>query len=137
MNKVMLIGNLTRDPEINTTNSGVSVCRFSLAVQRRFANADNGPQADFFNIVVWRGQAENCHKFLKKGSKCCIIGKIQNSSYEKDGVTRYTTEIVADEVEFLNSRNGDGESAPVSGGKSATADTAELEPIEDDDSLPF
>ena len=137
MNKVMLIGNLTRDPEINTTNSGVSVCRFSLAVQRRFANADNGPQADFFNIVVWRGQAENCHKFLKKGSKCCIIGKIQNSSYEKDGVTRYTTEIVADEVEFLNSRNGDGESTPVSGVKSATADTAELEPIEDDDSLPF
>lgn len=137
MNKVMLIGNLTRDPELNTTNSGVSVCRFALAVQRRFANADNGPQADFFNIVVWRGQAENCHKFLKKGSKCCIIGKIQNSSYEKDGVTRYVTEIIADEVEFLNSRSGDGEGMPVAGGKPATAGTAELEPIEDDDSLPF
>jgi len=135
MNKVMLIGNLTRDPELNTTNSGVSVCRFSLAVQRRFANADNGPQADFFNIVVWRGQAENCHKFLKKGSKCCVIGKIQNSSYEKDGVTRYTTEIVADEVEFLNSRNGDGEGAPISGGK--VESSSELEPIDDDDSLPF
>lgn len=136
MNKVMLIGNLTKDPEINTTNSGVSVCRFSLAVQRRFANADNGPQADFFNIVVWRGQAENCHKFLKKGSKCCVIGKIQNSSYEaQDGTKRYVTEIIADEVEFLNSRSGDTSDAPAGDVKPSNG-TAELQPI-DDDSLPF
>ena len=135
MNKVMLIGNLTRDPELNTTNSGVSVCRFSLAVPRRFANSDNGPQADFFNIVVWRAQAENCHKFLKKGSKCCVIGKLQNSSYEaQDGTKRYSTDIVADEVEFLNSRNGDNSDAPISADKNGTA---ELEPIDDDDSLPF
>ena len=65
MNKVVLIGNLARDPEITTTNSGVSVCRFSIAVQRRFSSADGGNTADFFNIVVWRGLAENCHKFLK------------------------------------------------------------------------
>jgi single-strand DNA-binding protein len=129
----MLIGNLTRDPELTATNSGVSVCRFSLAVPRRFANADNGPQADFFNIVVWRGQAENCHKFLKKGSKCCIIGKIQNSSYEKDGQTRYTTDIVADEVEFLGGRNDAGDVAPKPSDSNGSAD---LEPI-DDDSLPF
>ena len=133
MNKVVLIGNLTRDPELTTTNSGVSVCRFSLAVPRRFSNADNGPQADFFNIVVWRAQAENCHKFLKKGSKCCIIGKIQNSSYEKDGQTRYTTDIVADEVEFLGSRNSDGDTTP---SKPDVPGTTDLEPI-DDDSLPF
>lgn len=63
MNKVILIGNLTRDPELQTTNSGVSVCRFSLAVTRRFANADGERDADFINIVVWRNQAENCHKF--------------------------------------------------------------------------
>ena len=132
MNKVMLIGNLTRDPELTATNSGVSVCRFSLAVPRRFANQDNGPQADFFNIVVWRGLAENCHKFLKKGSKCCIIGKIQNSSYEKDGVTRYTTDIVADEVEFLGGKNSD-EGAPKPTDSNGSAD---LQPI-DDDSLPF
>ncbi len=135
MNKVILIGNLVKDPEITTTNSGVSVCRFSLAVQRRFANADNGPQADFFNIVVWRGQAENCHKFLKKGSKCSVIGRIQNSSYEaSDGTKRYVTEIVAEEVEFLSSRNSDGQESPKP--SSPKADTAELEPI-DDDSLPF
>mgnify|MGYP000147981027 CR=1 FL=1 len=136
MNKVILIGNLVKDPEITTTNSGVSVCRFSLAVQRRFANADNGPQADFFNIVVWRGQAENCHKFLKKGSKCSVIGRIQNSSYEaSDGTKRYVTEIVAEEVEFLSSRNSDGADAPKPT-SSPKPDTAELEPI-DDDSLPF
>ncbi len=137
MNKVILIGNLTRDPELNTTNSGVAVCRFSIAVQRRFASADNGPQADFFNIVVWRGQAENCHKFLKKGSKCCVVGRLQNSSYEaQDGTKRYTTDIVADEVEFLASRNGEGGADTMpSAGKPSTG-TAELEPI-DDDSLPF
>ena len=74
-----------------------------------------------------------CHKFLKKGSKCCIIGKIQNSSYEKDGVTRYTTDIVADEVEFLGGKNTDGDVAPKPADTNGSAD---LEPI-DDDSLPF
>lgn len=134
MNKVYLIGNLTRDPELSTTNSGVSVCRFSIAVQRRFGSGENGPQADFFNIVVWRGQAENCHKFLKKGSKCAVVGRLQNSSYEaQDGTKRYTTDIVAEEVEFLGSRPTDGtDSFP----KADANGSAELEPI-DDDSLPF
>ena len=136
MNKVILVGNLTRDPELSTTNGGVSVCRFSLAVQRRFGSSDNGPQTDFFNIVVWRGQAENCHKYLKKGSKCGVVGRIQHSSYEaSDGTKRYTTDIVADEVEFLSSKStadGDMPSRP----SAPASDTAELEPI-DDDSLPF
>ena len=138
MNKVMLIGNLTRDPELTTTNSGVSVCRFSLAVQRRFGSSDNGPQADFFNIVVWRGLGENCHKFLKKGSKCCVIGRLQNSSYEaQDGTKRYTTDIVADDVEFLGTKPSDsGENVVSSAPKASEANVAELEPI-DDDSLPF
>ena len=136
MNKIILIGNLTRDPEITTTNSGVSVCRFSLAVQRGFASSQdsNGPQADFFNIVVWRGLAENCHKFLKKGSKVCVVGRIQNVSYEaNDGTKRYSTEITANDVEFLSTRNGgDGEMAV----KSESVGASELQPI-DDDSLPF
>lgn len=135
MNKVILIGNLTRDPELSTTNSGVSVCRFSIAVQRRFASGEGGSQADFFNIVVWRGQADNCHKFLKKGSKCAVVGRLQNSSYEaQDGTKRYTTDVVAEEVEFLGSRPNDGETLP----KNDTTDggTSDLEPI-DDDSLPF
>ncbi len=135
MNKVVLIGNLARDPEITTTNSGVSVCRFSIAVPRRFSS-DGSNQADFFNIVVWRGLAENCHKFLKKGSKCAITGRIQNSSYEaSDGTKRYTTEIVADDVEFLGTKSTDGSDSSSKPAMPAS-DTAELEPI-DDDSLPF
>ena len=137
MNKIILIGNLTRDPEITTTNNGVSVCRFSLAVQRGFSsNQDNnGPTADFFNIVVWRGLAENCHKFLKKGSKCCVVGRIQNVSYEtQDGQKRYGTEITASDVEFLSTRgNGEGE---MGASKSEVSNISELQPI-DDDSLPF
>ncbi len=141
MNKVVLIGNLTRDPELQTTNGGVSVCRFSLAVTRRFANAEGERDADFINIVVWRNQAENCHKYLKKGSKCAVIGRIQTSSYDApDGSKRYTTDVVADEVEFISTRNGNegGESAyvPSESKPSAKKETAELEEI-DDDSLPF
>ena len=133
MNKVMLIGNLTKDPEITTTNSGVSVCRFTLAVQRGFSAGDNGPSADFFNIVVWRGLADNCHKFLKKGSKCCVVGRIQNTSYEaSDGTKRYSTEITATDVEFLSSRSGDNTEAP-----KPTDGTGELDPIDDDSTLPF
>ena len=140
MNKVILIGNLTRDPELTTTNGGVSVCRFSLAVTRRFANADGEREADFINIVVWRNQAENCAKFLKKGSKCAVVGRIQTSSYEiPEGAKRYTTDIVADEVEFITSgaRSGDSDGMVPSEPKRETVkQTAELEEIEDD-SLPF
>ena len=78
MNKVILIGNLTKDPELSVTNSGVSVCRFTIAVSRRFASQDGERETDFFNIVAWRGLAENCNKFLRKGNKTCVIGSIQN-----------------------------------------------------------
>lgn len=131
MNKVFLIGNLTRDPELSTTSSGVSLCRLSLAVSRRFANADGTRETDFFNITVWRNDAENCSKYLSKGSKIAVVGSLQNRTYEVDGVKRYATDIVASEIEFLNSR---------SSGDSATRDDAEpvsdLRPV-DDDSLPF
>ena len=131
MNKVFLIGNLTRDPELSTTSSGVPLCRLSLAVSRRFANADGTRETDFFNITVWRNDAENCSKYLNKGSKIAVVGSLQNRTYEVDGVKRYATDIVASEIEFLNSR---------SSGDSATRDDAEpvsdLRPV-DDDSLPF
>ena len=134
MNKVYLIGNLTRDPELATTTSGVSVCRFSIAVSRRYANAEGEREADFFNIVVWRAQGENCHKYLKKGSKCAIVGTLQNRSYDaNDGTKRNVTEIIADEVEFLSTKNStDGASSE----KEEKKEVSELEPI-DDDSLPF
>lgn len=135
MNRVYLIGNLTRDPELAVTNSGVSVCRFSIAVSRRFSNAEGEREADFFNIVVWRAQGENCHKYLKKGSKCAVTGSLQNRSYDaQDGTKRTITEIVADEVEFLTSKSnaGDAGERVIENKK----DVAELEPI-DDDNLPF
>lgn len=129
MNKVILIGNLTKDPELTTTNSGISVCRFTLAVSRRFVGANGERETDFLNIVAWRSQAENCSKYLKKGSKCAVIGSLQTRSYDaQDGSKRYITEITADEVEFLATRAGDG--------AEKKDDVAELQPI-DDDTLPF
>lgn len=103
MNKVILIGNLTRDPELSKTPNGVSVCRFSIAVNREYQNAEGERETDFFNINVWRNQADNCAKFLAKGRKVCVVGSLQNRSYEdKDGVKRTVTEITASEVEFLS-----------------------------------
>ena len=135
MNKVFLVGNLTKDPELSTTTNGISVCRFSLAVSRRYVGASGERETDFINIVVWRGQAENCHKYLKKGSKCGIVGTLQTRSYDaQDGSKRYVTEVVADEVEFISTRNSD--SASKQEVAEEVEDVTELKPI-DDDSLPF
>lgn len=137
MNKVILIGNLSKDPELTTTNGGVSVCRFTIAVQRRFQNAEGERDADFINVVVWRAQAENCHKYLKKGSKCAVDGRIQTSSYEaQDGTRRYVTEVVADNVEFVGTRQREDGDASVAAKSQPAKPVADLEPI-DDDSLPF
>lgn len=103
MNKVILIGNLTRKPELASTPNGVSVCKFSIAVSREYSNADGNRETDYFNIVTWRGLADNCSKFLDKGKKVAVVGSLQNRSYEdKDGVVRHVTDIVASEVEFLS-----------------------------------
>ena len=144
MNKVMLIGNLTRDPELTTTNNGVSLCRFGLAVQRRYASNDGERDVDFFNVVVWRAAAENCYKYLKKGNKIGICGSIQTRSYEgNDGTKRYATDIVAEEVEFLTSKNATGTEDSLApevpegsktSGKSDVVNT--FTPIDDND-LPF
>ena len=134
MNKVILIGNLTKDPELSTTNSGINYCRFTLAVPKRFANAGER-DAEFINIVVWRVQADNCHKYLKKGSKACVIGSLQTRSYDaQDGSKRYVTEVVAEEVEFLSTKNSTDNMGV--NGTDTDSDATELQPIEDD-SLPF
>ena len=131
MNKVILIGNLTKDPELSTTNSGINYCRFTLAVPKRFAQAGER-DAEFINIVVWRVQADNCHKYLKKGSKACVVGSLQTRSYDaQDGSKRYVTEVVAEEVEFLSTKSNLDGATSASG-----SDASELQPIEDD-SLPF
>ena len=143
MNKVLLIGNLTRDPELVTTNNGISLCKFGLAVQRRYASNDGEKDVDFFNIVVWRGPAENCYKYLKKGSKVGISGSIQTRSDESnDGTKKYAFDIIAEEVEFLTSKTAAETTGisdvPTSGskssGKSDIVNT--FTPIDDND-LPF
>ena len=139
MNKCIFIGNLTRDPEFQTTGGGVSLCRFSIAVNRNYANANGEREVDFINIVTWRGLAENCNKYLTKGSKVCIVGSLQNRSYEdKDGNKRYATDIVAEDVEFISSRSQNGENAPATAPqtKSGNGGFGGLDPVEDDN-LPF
>ena len=137
MNKVILIGNLTKDPEISTTQNGVSVCRFTIAVSRRFTNAEGERETDFINVIVWRTLADNCHKFLKKGSKAAIVGSVQTRSYDgTDGTKKYITEVVADEVEFISTKSGEGADAEPKTEKVKKEDVSKLEPISDND-LPF
>ncbi len=136
MNKVILIGNLTRDPELSQTNSGISVCRISIAVSRRYASPDGSRETDFFNVTAWRAIAENCAKYLKKGSKIAVVGSIQNRSYEaQDGSKRFTTDIMADEIEFLSTKN-EGDTVATPSNNDSNSQVADLQPI-DDDSLPF
>ena len=106
MNKVFLIGRLTRDPELRYTGSNVAVATFSLAVNRPFTNQAGEREADFINIVVWRKQAENVKNYLTQGSQVAIDGRIQTRSYDgEDGKKRYVTEVVADNVQFLDSKS--------------------------------
>lgn len=136
MNKVILIGNLTRDPELSETSNGTSVCRLGIAVQRDFASADGTREADFFNVTVWSARAETCGKYLKKGNKIAVVGRLQTRSYEdKDGVKRNVTDIIANEVEFLTPKSAqtEEEEATVSTTRSTRP---QLEAI-DDNQLPF
>ncbi len=142
MNKAILIGNLANDPETRTTQSGIAQCTFRLAVQRRFANQQGVREADFLTIVCWRQTAELCARYLSKGRKVAVEGSIQVRSYDaQDGSKRYVTEIIADNVEFLGSRDD----AQRSGDYAAPAAPAPHAPAAggsgftevDDDELPF
>ena len=141
MNKVFIIGNLTRDPELRTTQSGVSVCSFTVAVNRRNKSAEAGQQeADFFRVNVWRELGESCAKYLAKGRKVGVVGPVSVNTYTgNDGQTRAQMEITANEVEFLSPRSD-------AGSTSAPAQTAPAAPVlqqgggfvqVDDDELPF
>ena len=144
MNKAILIGNLANDPESRTTQSGIAQCTFRLAVQRRFANAQGVREADFFPIVCWRQTAELCARYLSKGRKVAVEGSIQTRSYDaQDGTKRYVTEIIADNVEFLGSREDgarqggyDAPAAPAPAPKPQTSASSETVDF-DDDELPF
>lgn len=126
LNNIVLIGRLTRDPELRTTKDGTSVTSFTLAVNRPFSK-DGKNEADFVPVVVWRKAAESCAKYLVKGSLAAAAGRLQIRSYEdKEGTKRTVAEVVADSVRFLDKKNG-----------SAPSVSPEIENIFDDDDVPF
>ncbi|MGI6329544.1 MAG: single-stranded DNA-binding protein [Bacilli bacterium] len=105
MNKVFLIGRLTKDPELRYLNDNTAVVNFTIAINRLFTNQSGEREADFINVVAWRRQAENIKKYLNKGSLLAVDGRIQTRNYEnKEGVRVYVTEVVADNVQFLESK---------------------------------
>lgn len=142
MNKITLIGNLTRDPDVRSTTNGVTVCTFTIAVNRRFANSNGERATDFFRINAWRQLGETCARYLGKGRKVAVIGELQASTFEgKDGTTRLSLDVQADEVEFLSPRQQqDDGSAPApargNGGGANAQDMAGFTDIQSDD-IPF
>lgn len=128
MNKIFLIGRITNDVNLSETNSGISVCRISIAVNRR-RTGDGEPQTDFFNVTAWRGLADNVAKYCKKGNKIAVTGSIQIRQYEaNDGTKRTAVDVVAEDVEFLTPKPQESESP-----KKNPA----LEPFDDDSDIPF
>lgn len=112
MNKTILTGNLTRDPEGGTTASGIAWCRFSLAVNRQYKGQNGQQLTDFFTVVAWRGLANTCLQYLAKGRKCGVIGHLENRSWDgNDGTKHYATEVIADEVEFLTPKGNASQQA--------------------------
>ena len=143
MNKLTIIGNLTRDPETRTVGADKTVCSFTVAVNRRRGNQNsNQPEADFFRVSAWDKLGENCQRYLAKGRKVCVVGPVSVSSYEaKDGGgTRFSLDVRAEDVEFLSSRQDDqaGGSMPASApaATSAPARDAGFAEVDDED-LPF
>lgn len=105
INRTILVGRITKDPELKSTQSNIPVVSFTLAVNRQFADQAGERQADFIQCVVWRKQAENLARFVKKGALLGVEGRIQTSSYETENGTRYVTEVVCDSVQFLERKN--------------------------------
>jgi single-strand DNA-binding protein len=148
-NKVILGGRLTADPELKTTQSGIAVVTFSIAVNRRFTrNAAQQSETDFFNVTAWRQTAEFVSRYFKKGSSICVVGTIQNNKWtDQQGATRYRTDIVADEVMFVDSRSESGsafggDDTDAFGGSTPSFSTPagaapKFEEIKTDDDLPF
>ena len=146
-NKVILVGNMTADPELKQTTAGTSVCSFSIAVNRRFTKADQGQQTvDFINIVAWNQRAEFVSRYFKKGNPILVCGQLQTRTWnDNQGQKRYATEVIADEVTFVTPANTNG--APVQGSSYTpeayatpsfnSASSASFEEIPGDDNLPF
>jgi single-strand DNA-binding protein len=136
LNKVILTGRICSEVELKTTASDVSVCSFRLAVQRKFKNADGNYEADFINIVAWRGQADFINKYFEKGDPIEISGNIQTRFYEKDGHKVYITEVIAEEVGFTQSKKQSSDALATNDTAPSMPDTSGFIPMPDGD-LPF
>ena len=133
MNKVFLIGNLTCDPELTETASGISVCRFGIAVNRR---KDSEQVSDFYNVTAWRGLGETVAKYARKGNKIAVCGNIELRKYEdREGIERTAIDIIAQDIEFLTPK-ADGESGN-SRGAAQTGKKPSLQAFDDDSDIPF
>ncbi len=149
MNKVILIGRLSQDPEMRTTPNGVATTTFSVAVSRNFTNQNGERETDFFRCVAWRKQAENIARYCHKGTQVAVEGRLQTNNYEaQDGTRRYSTDIVCDNVSFLGSRGdsaNQNSSAPQNMENDVEVNEASEDPFKDfgdevtltDDDLPF
>ena len=133
MNRAILVGRLARDPELRTTNSGMSVCRFTVAVDRRGKSDDQ--TADFISCVAFGKTGETISQYLNKGRRIALEGRIQTGSYEKDGIKRYTTDVIVDRFDFIDSRSdGQGQQQQPQGSDDMDPD---FHIMNDDDDLPF
>lgn len=149
LNKVVLCGRMTADPELKQTGSGIAVVSFTLAVNRRYqsrsADGSQAQQADFINVVAWRQTAEFISRYFRKGSALCITGSIQTRSWQdQQGQKRYATEVVADEAMFVDSKNEGGavagqytDSYNAPSYSSSPASAPKFEELKTDDDLPF
>ena len=149
-NKVILMGNMTADPELRQTTSGISVCSFTIAVNRRASKTEQNQQSvDFINVVAWRQQAEFVSRYFKKGNPILVCGQLQTRTWtDNQGQKRYATEVYADEVTFVTPAGQNGQAAPAQGNQGYATDAygapaynnagnSNFEEIPSDDSLPF
>ena len=134
MNKLTIIGNLTADPELRVTSNQISVCSFTVAVNRK-RKVEGQPEADFFNVTAWRERGELCGRFLQKGNKVCVIGAVSVREWESNGRHGASLEVTADEIEFCSPRVSD----PVTPAEAPApaVDKASGMEVVDTDDLPF
>lgn len=137
LNKAILGGRLTADVELKQTPSGVPVCSFSIAVNRRHSK-DTEQQTDFINCVAWRNTADFISKYFHKGSSLCVVGSVQTRNWtDNNGQKRYATEVVVDEAMFVDSKSEGGQAAPSIPEYTATTPMPNLEEVPNDEDLPF
>lgn len=131
MNRLMIIGNLTKNPELRSTQDGTAVCGFTVAVNRAKSRNNPDPGADFFNVNAWRSLGENCAKYLAKGRKVAVVGRVSLRTWEKDGKHGASLEVTADDVEFLSTK------AETTADSAPTVDAATGMAVVEPDDLPY